>query len=102
MDNNEQPNRVMTGHQEDKAFGPTIGLIIILVVIIIGGIYFWSTRETYAPQVGDINGNNQNEVAAPSDESMIGTQNSSDEINSIEADLRSFNEVDINALDSDL
>jgi len=85
---------------EKKAVGPVIGLVIILIIIILGGIYFWTSRTTYAPIQDDDSTENQ-EVGSVSTEAIL-DQNSSDEPDSIEADLSSFNESDINNLDSGL
>lgn len=85
------------GESNKKPVGPVIGLVIILVIIIIGGLYFWTTRKTYAPQ---------QEFTVPAEQASttdeINQQNTSDDINSIEADLGSFNEASIDNVDSGL
>lgn len=81
------PNQMppMQTQTEKKSVGPLIAVIIILVLIVIGGLYFLkeqsSKKGSYvAPQsTGD-----------PITESMK-QQGSSDDLNSIEADLNATN-----------
>lgn len=85
------PNQMppMQTQAEKKSAGPLIAVIIILVLIVIGSLYFLkerSSKESYtSPQTtGD-----------PISESMR-QQGSSDDLNSIEADLNatSFDNLD--------
>lgn len=56
-----------------KSFGPLIGIIVIVAIVIVGGLYFWSaSSKKAAPQditaatstaINDL----QNEIAAPAD-----------------------------------
>lgn len=82
---------------EKRSVGPVIGLIIILVIILIGGIYFfWTSRTANAPK-------NEGTPAVENGEAVdtrtILNQNSSDDVSAIEADLDGFNESDISGLD---
>jgi len=78
----------MPGQADKKSAGPLVAVIIILALIIIGGLYFLkerSSQEIYVP--------------APAGDSItesLNTQSSSDDLNSIEADL---NATDLNNLD---
>jgi uncharacterized protein HemX len=81
----EQINRGNEG-----SAGPVIGIIIILAVIVLGGLYFWGQRTNETAQEED-------NLAAELDE--IGNQSSSDEVTAIEADLQS---TDIESLDAEL
>lgn len=93
-------NRNMGGNMgEKKAVGPVIGLILIIVLIILGGVYFWTTKTPYSPQNGDTAATNGNTTFTSE---TILEQSSSDEPNDIEADLNAFGESDINSLDSGL
>lgn len=78
--------------QNENSAGPVIGLIIILTVIILGGFYFWGTRD-----------NNAQDDAVPvntaTDTSAIDSQSNSDDTASIENDLNNTNTDD---LDSEL
>ena len=72
--------------------GPIIGIIIILAIIILGGLYFWSQRIKDVITTDD---------TMMTDEILnsINTQNSTDDTSSIETDL---NSTDIENLDSEL
>jgi len=72
--------------------GPIIGIIIILAIIILGGLYFWSQRIEDVITTDD---------TMMTDEILnsINTQNSTDDTSSIETDL---NSTDIENLDSEL
>lgn len=87
----------------NQSTGPIIGLIIILAIILIGGIYFWSSRiNSKTDMTSDNNQNppaNNGESVSPE---AIRNQSSSDETESIEADLNAFNGADIDGLGSDL
>jgi hypothetical protein len=68
--------------EEKKSKGPLVAVIIILALIIIGGLYFLKQRASqpvYTPQTTD------------SITESLNTQSSSDDLNSIEADLNSTN-----------
>ncbi len=99
---NNQTNQSSMGsampkmNNEKKPIGPVIGVIIIVLVLTLGGFYF------YGDQL-----NRKNEVMTPeeivntSDEATLNLkqQGTSDEINSIETDL---NATDLNNLDKEL
>jgi len=79
--------------ETEKTYGPIIGLVIIIVVIALGSVYFLQKREqNVAPQ--DQNAEQQTE--------QIVSQNDSDEITDIEADLNATNFSEIDAGISDL
>lgn len=84
----EDQNNVNAGEStpNGSSAGPVIGIIVILVIIILGGLYFWGQR----------NGENTilNEAL-----NAINLQSDSDEIDTIEADL---NATDIENLDSEM
>lgn len=78
---------------EERAIGPAIGVIIIILVLVLGGLYFWGERmnkntQMQNPQI--------EEMASPDTQTMeLEQQSSSDDINSIDADLRA---TDVNSL----
>lgn len=76
----------------EKPVGPVIGLVVILAIILVGGVYFWMSRQN-----NDLYDNSYpaNQEAASSVEE-IKTQSSSTDGASIDADLRAFSETDIN------
>lgn len=81
--------------------GPILGVLIIMLVLILGGLYLWGGMlskeavETEQPAV-----NNEPETPrAEADMEIMGTVSSSDELSAIEADVESTN---LDSLDSDL
>jgi hypothetical protein len=87
-------NTQQGGTSEENAFGPLIGVAIIIIVLIAGGIYFWSTTidQEESPTV-------QSTIEADKIVSQLNSQGTSDEIADIEADL---NITDLDNLDSEL
>lgn len=84
------PNQMppMQPTENKKSFGPLIAVIVILVLIVIGGLYFLkerSSQEVYIPEIQE----------DPITESL-NQQSSSDDLESIESDL---NATDIENLD---
>ena len=70
------------GEPEKKSAGPVFGIIIIVVLIILGGFYFWGTlSDSMSPA----------EIEAEVDAALedLETQSTSDEVSDIEADLDS-------------
>lgn len=80
---NPNENVTTTVTRDEGSVGPVIATIIILAVIVLGGLYFWGER-----------GNRTNdEMYAPTDTTET-KLNSSDDTNSIEADLNSTDTED--------
>ena len=82
----EQQNTNMS-QPSGSSSGPVIGVIVILVVIILAGLYFWGQRGG----AEDVNTDQAAEA--------ITTQSDSDDTNSIENDL---NNTDIENIDSEI
>ncbi len=83
-----------TTERSEGSLGPVIGTIIILLVIILGGLYFWSERTKMA--------DNKEAATAETTDSeaqAIRSQSSSDDAAAIQADLDATN---FDSLDSDL
>nr|QBM02320.1 hypothetical protein [uncultured archaeon] len=81
------PNTTPLPPQGESKLGPIIGIIIVVIVLIIGALYFWGEKLNKAndlPQ-GDTMVNN------------LKSQQNSDEVSSIEADLKATNLDDIDA-----
>ena len=72
---------------EEKALGPAIGVIIIILVLVLGGLYFWGERMNKGAAVVTPQAT---EEPKPQDAEMqkLQQQSSSDEVGSIEADLQ--------------
>lgn len=109
MDNKQPPmnqpvnQSPMYPHQE-RSVGPVIGLVVILVIIVIGGIYFWHSRQTGQNPAAPGPATNQTEPQQNAEQSVdtIKTHSSSDDVASINADLNNFNQNDINSVDTEL
>jgi uncharacterized protein HemX len=78
----------------DRAIGPAIGIIVIIALIVLGGLYFLSQRTTVQNSTQE-NAESQNEVPPGADLDALQTQNSSDDVDSIEADLNATNVTDL-------
>ncbi len=96
------PMQSMDPQPERKSVGPAIGIIIIISVLILGGLYFWGqklatspTYETPSPSSQDVSPFIQGE----SQVEEVYTQSSSDDVTSIEADLEA---TQIDTLGSEL
>jgi uncharacterized protein HemX len=103
--NNMTPNEVPTptpvpapssvpAAKEENGVGPIVGVIIILIVIILGGLYFWYKRA-HAPAPTDSAA--VTEAATDAEVSEIMTTSSSDDTASIEADLNNTNTDGLNS-----
>jgi hypothetical protein len=97
MENETTPNNTpaaqapVSAKPENGSAGPVIGTFIILAVIVIGGLYFWSQRSTDSSLI------NQDQV--DQNVESINTQSDSDDLSSIEADLDA---TDVDGLDTEL
>lgn len=69
-----EPETQNVERANEGSSGPIIGTIIILVVIILGGLYFWGQRDDTAD-------------ATDTTVESIEMQSESDEVSDIEADL---------------
>ena len=85
MDETRQEN-VTPSPNGQKSWGPAIGLIIILILIIAGSLYFFSQEK------GDL---------TPSEEAEIHEQSESDRMEDIESDLEAI-ETDLEGLDAEM
>lgn len=97
MDNfeNNQNANSQTPSGDSKSWGPTIGLVIILALIIVGSLYFFINDESPI-------GPSANEPSVTDIENELGDFRSlddSDELASIEADLE---KTDLSNLDAEL
>jgi hypothetical protein len=84
---NPQENPMLTPDHGNH-MGPIIGSIIIIVLLALGGLYFWS-KELQKEKPAEVEQN-------PALQGTT-TLNSSDEVSSIEADIESTNFNDIDA-----
>ena len=82
----EEQNNVRASTETDNSAGPIIGVVVILVLILLGGLYFWNQRA-------------DTEMSTDRTVESITIQNSSDDTASIEADLDA---TDVENVDSEL
>lgn len=83
-----------TPQEDSSGLGATIGSVIVIVVLILGGFYLWSQRNADIEALLDA-------PLPETDQSveLLQAQSTSDEIESIESDL---NATDLNDLDAEL
>lgn len=77
-----QETQVQVGENK-SSIGSIIGIIIIIAIIILGGLYFWGKRIEESKLQDDLLMQN----ATTSEEVAPENVSSSDDVNSIEADL---------------
>lgn len=87
--------------QEEKSVGALIGSIIVIAIIIIGGIYFWMTRESESPLPGETSPLGQT-MTPDQETAALLNQGTSDEISDIEKDLGATNFDNLDAGMSDI
>ena len=78
--------------QNKSGIGSIIGIVIIISIIILGGLYFWGKRiEESKLKEALVSGNSQTVVSEQPQTSAIKSVSSSDDLGSIEADLNATN-----------
>lgn len=85
MDEQQNNVNVGAGENAEGSAGLIIGVIVILAIIILGGLYFWNQRA--------------DDVTTDQTVESINTQSDSDAAAAIEADL---NATDVENLDAEL
>lgn len=102
-DTQQAPEQEETSTNENKQtpqkpMGPVVGIVIIVILLILGGFYFWGAQLTDTEKEVKITAEeiiNQEDTALEN----LQSQSNSDEIDAIEADL---NTTDLENLDSEL
>jgi hypothetical protein len=105
MDQDNQPQQVPVAEtpvsapmptQEERNLGPAIGVIVIIALIVLGGLYFWGQRiDRKSPAPMEAN-SMQDMPAAQletpgADLGSLEAQGTSDDITSISADIEATN-----------
>jgi hypothetical protein len=86
----------MDQNQTESSVGPIIGTIIIVTILVLGGIYYWSNRLAGTePQLEVTQATSTTKTDPLID--RLSTQSSSDDLQSINQDLKATNLSDINA-----
>ena len=83
---------------EKKQTGSIIGSIIVVIVILIGGLYFWGTTnktDNLDPTINPETGEPIPDIIGDA----LREQGTADDLNAIEGDL---NATDINSIDADV
>lgn len=106
----ESPLDVVTAAAEDKAsqLGVILGILIVVLVLILGGLYIWGSTLSQAPAPTPENvptrptaeeNNEPESTNAEAEVETMGALSTSNEIEAIEADIES---TDLDALDAEL
>jgi|SRR3989344_5601117 len=92
------PSSTPTEPSPKRAFGPTVGVGIIVLIIVLGGLYFWGA-ELNKRQEGTMMTPEQ--ILSENDPTLnnLKVQSSADTVDAIEADLQA---TDLSAIDADL
>ena len=84
--------------QKKSEVGPIIGTVVIIAVIILGGLYFWGKRLEEAKLKQNLVTDSTSSQSTESDEaSRIRNTSSSDDLNSIQADLNATSYNNLNS-----
>lgn len=90
----ELNNNPMTPTNE-RSSGPVVGVVIIILVLVVGALYFWGAKLNKEQiQGAEKITNNADPVA-----NSLRSQSQSDDLDSIQVDLQN---TDLNSLDSDM
>ena len=89
-------------HRSVSHTGPILGILIIVLVLILGGLYLWGAEvqeqeEVVTPR--QIENNEPETVRATADAEILDVVSPSNELQAIEADLES---TDLDSLDKEL
>jgi len=98
----ENPGVPTSAQQHGRETGPVVGIIIIIIVLILGGLYVWGARLSKMDQIADT-GSDQtaDQILQAPDPALdnLNTQGISDELSAIEDDLDA---TSLNNLDKEL
>ena len=108
MEQEQQPteNETMSTpltQTHNSSLGPILGVLLIILVVILGGLYLWGaalTEEETSTEVGRAIPNNEPETKrAEVDTQILQTVSSSDSLEAIKADVES---TPLDSLDAEL
>ena len=88
----DQTNQPPMPPSQKKPIGPVIGIIIIVLILILGGLYFWGEKL-------NLNNGYQQTTEETSDAQtdQLNEQSSSDNLSAIEADLKNTDTANLDA-----
>ena len=79
------------GSASERALGPMIGLVIILAIILIGGVYFYATiQKSTEYQSPNTTGDSSSLTTPAGEQGSNGSASTSTNTDSIEADLNAY------------
>lgn len=90
INNNEAGTPVSFDEKHHSHIGPILGVLIIMLVLILGGLYLWGSmlsQDTPVAEEKTIINNEPETPRAEADTQIMGTLSPSDELSAIEADL---------------
>ena len=105
---NQNPPLIEPAKPQGGSRGAMIGSIIIIIVLILGGLYVWTKRETLpAPMPSEGMESAEDIMNLPdNDLTALTSQSNSDELSSIEKDLNETGlqnlEVELGAIEQEL
>ena len=89
--------------------GPILGVLVIMLVLILGGLYLWGSmlnEQAQVPVETPLVNNEPETPRAEADQQILETLSPSDDLSAIEADISSTNldslEVDMMTIDAEL
>lgn len=86
----QNPNPAPAPEPQKSSIGPTVGIILVIFVLVLGGLYFWGAE--LAREEADME---NPEVGTDSVTAELEAQSNSDELDAIERDLQDSNYDDI-------
>ena len=100
----QMPPAPMQSEPHKSSIGPVAGAVIVILLLVAGGLYFWGAQLNKQAEVLPFipsNDTAQQEEVATSDLSAgLPSQSSSDDVSSIEADANAMNMDQMNAQNS--
>jgi hypothetical protein len=88
----------------EKKYGPLIGIIIIISLLIVGGLYLYGSQRAMAPT--DMPSGDQTMMETDPTLIKLESQGTSDEVGAIEADLGATSvdavDAELNSLEAEL
>ncbi len=105
----EEPFGSNVPEQKKSLLGPIVGILIIVLLLILVGLYLWGNMLSREPVVGydapQIINDEPETNNTDADIQALKTQSSSDEIDTIEADIESTNlenlDKELNAIEAE-
>ena len=98
METNAPIQKMMEDAKKDGTVGPLIGSIVIILILIVGGLFFWGSIISQKKDQIELTATEQEQVQQTVVEDIT-KQSSSDDTASIEADLKATN---VDSLDAGL